>query len=194
MSEPPLAAPFSDVLDSLAKERFPSHYHPLVIITDEKKEYAHVIQHWELYRNQDQEHRMAHIQVNSHLPRTYDNPLFASNYLDREIRKDQANHHRETSCFSRNVANGMSRLACYLVHHNYRKKYLIKAPVGDRRVHAEAAGIDGMRVKWALKKMFTRRVFLTRIQLPGTLERIWKKSYPTPLKTKPEYLPAFALG
>ncbi len=42
--------------------------------------------------------------------RTYANPLFASNYLGREIRKDQANHRREPTCYSRNPANSMSRL------------------------------------------------------------------------------------
>jgi hypothetical protein len=88
----------------------------------------------------------------------------------------------------------MARLACYVVHHNYRKRYLIKAPVGDERVHAEVAGIDRGRVDRAIREMFSRRVFLTRIKLAATLDRIWRKSYPTPLKTKAEYLPAFAFG
>jgi len=42
--------------------------------------------------------------------------------------------------------------------------------------------------------MFSRRVSLTRIGLPLTLEPIWKKSYRRPLKAGPKYLPAFALG
>jgi hypothetical protein len=43
-------------------------------------------------------------------------------------------------------------------------------------------------------EMVRIRVFLTRIKLPSTLDRIWKKRHVTPLKTKADYLPAFALG
>jgi len=189
-----LSRSFSDILASLARDRPPSALHPLLLITDEKKEYVQALHRSAVWRDQDADHRVAHIQVNSTLPRCYANPLFPSNYLDREIRKDQANHHRETSCFSRNVANAMGRLICYVVQHNYRKRYLIKAGVKDRRVHGEVAGIGRDRIEGALREMFSRRVFLTRIELPPTLERIWKKGYVTPLKAGPEYLPAFALG
>jgi transposase-like protein len=185
---------FADILSSLARERPPAPHRPLVLITDEKKEYEQALHRSALWREQDEEHRVAHLRINSRLPRTFQNPLFPSNYLDREIRKDQANHHRETTCFCRNVANGMARLACYLVHHNYRKRYLIKAPVGDERVHAEVAGLDRSRIMLGLEAMFSHRVFRSRISLPETLDRIWRKTYPTPLKTKAEYLPAFALG
>ena len=185
---------FRDVLGSLADERPPTPHRPLVLITDEKKEYPRGLHRSTLWKDQDEEHRVAHIQVSSKLPRTFHNPLFASNYLDREIRKDQANHHRESTCFSRNVANGMSRLALYLVHHNYRKKYLIKARVDDRRVHGEVAGIDCELIEASLEAMFRERVFLSRMSLPGTLERIWRKDFTTPLADAPEYVPAFALG
>lgn len=185
---------FHELLTSLESERPPTAANPLVIVTDEKKEYERALRRSPLFRNQDDHHRLAHLRVSSKLPRTYSNPLFAANYLDREIRKDLANHHRETTCFSRNVSNAMDRLALYLIDHNYRKKYLIKAPRGDRRRHAEAGGIDGSLVDRALRAMFSLRSFLSRLSLPATLARIWRKEYPTPLKDKPDYLPAFALG
>lgn len=185
---------FRDLLGSLEAERPPEPRHPLVLITDEKKEYERALTRSTLFRNQDGEHRVAQVRVSSRLPRTFANPLFASNYLDREIRKDQANHHRESTCFSRNVANGMSRLALYLVDHNYRKRYLIKAPPEDRRVHAEVAGIDRGLIERSLRRLFTGRVFLSRIRLPPTLERIWRKDFATPLKGRPERLPAYAFG
>jgi len=137
---------------------------------------------------------VAQLTVNSHLPRTFANPLFASNYLDREIRKDQANHHRESTCFSRNVSNAMTRLMCYIVQHNYRKKYLIKSSVRDTRVHGEAAGIEAGLIKSGVEAMFVERSFLSRIHLPPTLLRIWMKGFATPGKTSPEYLPKFALA
>jgi len=185
---------FREVFESAVAERPPSHRKPFVLITDEKTEYMHVLHRSKAWREQDADHRVAHIRVNSKLPRTWSNPLFPSNYLDREIRKDQAAHHRESVCFNRNAANGMSRLACYLVQHNYRKRFLIKAPVGDERVHGEMAGIGRELIDQALETMFTRRAFLSRITLPETFKRIWMKTIPTPLKTKRDYLPAFALN
>jgi hypothetical protein len=183
---------FRELLDSLADERSPSPR--FVLVTDEKREYSRALYAHALFKGQDEGHRVARITVNSHLPRTFANPLFASNYLDREIRKDQANHHRESTCFARNVSNSMERFLCYVVQHNYRKKYLIKAPASDHRLHAEVAGIAKGPVAECFDSMLKERAFLSRLQLPPTLERIWRKTYPTPGKSKPDYLPQFALG
>jgi hypothetical protein len=185
---------FRDVLDSMITERPPSFTAPLVIITDEKPEYDRVLSAHPVFRTQDAAHRIVHHTVNSKLPRTWQNPLFASNYLDRELRKDQANHHRESTCFSRNVANGLSRLACYMVRHNYFKKYLIKGPVADDRTHADVAGIPQALLHTELKHFFSDRAFLTRCRLSVPMMRIWRKTFTTPLKQKPEYLPRYALG
>jgi len=88
----------------------------------------------------------------------------------------------------------MARLLCYIAHHNYLKRYLIKAKVSDIRVHGEAAGIDGRLIRARIASMLKDRVFLSRIRLPKTLERIWKREYRTPGKVKPEYLPRYALA
>jgi len=188
------ARSFREILDSLRSERPPSPEAPLVIVTDEKREYARALHAHPLFSGQDELHRVAQLTVNSHLPRTFANPLFASNYLDREIRKDQANHHRESTCFSRNVSNAMARLICYVVQHNYRKKYLIKSSVRDTRVHGEVAGIEPDLIRSGVEAMFVERSFLSRIRLPPTLLRIWMKSFITPGKSRPEYLPQFALA
>jgi hypothetical protein len=185
---------FREILNSLERERRPTAWSPLVLITDEKMEYATALRAHALFRNQDEKHRVAHLTVNSKLPRVYANPLFASNYLDREIRKDQAGHHRETTCFNRNASNGMARLACYLVQHNYRKRFLIKAPVGEEQVHAEVAGIPKSSIDRELACMFEDREFLTRNMLPPALEKIWRKAFPTPLKRTKDYLPRFAVA
>jgi hypothetical protein len=185
---------FRDVLSSITTERSAGPGEPLVLITDEKKEYVQALRRSAVWKQQDEEHRVGHIRVSSKLPRTFTNPLFASNYIDREIRKDQANHHRESTCFNRSVANGMSRLALYIVGHNYQKRYLIKAPVADKRVHAEAAGIDRRLIDQSLTAMFGMRTFLTRTRLPATLERIWRKEFSTPLRPSVSYIPKFALG
>ncbi len=183
---------FRDILDGIGEDRAARGGYPLILITDEKKEYQHPLFNNPLFRDQDEAHRLAHLRVHSELPRTFSNPLFASNYLDREIRKDQVNHRRETVCFSRNVANGMSRLMCYLVHHNYRKRYRIGGRADQDRVHGEAAGISHQRIEQALTEMFSRRAFLSRTRLTECQRRIWVKGYPTPLRSGPEYLPRYS--
>lgn len=185
---------FRDILDSLELERVPSPHQPLIIITDEKPDYEWVLHRHPLFTSQNEERRVVHVGINSKLPRTFRNPLFPSNYIDRQIRKDQANHHRETACFSRNVANGMSRLGLYLILHNYMKKFRIKARVADTRVHAEAAGIPKDLVREAVSAMFWKRAFLTRIEIPPTLSRIWTKDFPTPGTSSPARLPRYAIG
>jgi hypothetical protein len=185
---------FTELLDELERDRPPKPNMPLVIITDEKIEYERAFVAHPLFRDQDEDRRVAHITVNSKLPRTFSNPLFPSNYLDREIRKDQASHRRETACFGRNVANGLSRMACYLGWHNYRKRYLIKAPVVEDRTHGEVAGIPRQAIEAVRRRLFTKRAFLSLTSLDKPEERVWKKSFPTPGTTKAAYLPAFAFG
>lgn len=185
---------FRDNLDTIAEFRPPSFLDPLILVTDEKPEYRQVLYEHPLFLGQDDTHRVAHIRVWSKLPRTYMNPLFASNYLDREIRKDQANHHRETVCFTRNVANGLARLACYVGYHNYFKRFRIKAPVWDMRTHAEVAGIDFKALRKVLKNFFKKRAFISKTKLSVPLEKAWKKTASTPLKDKVDYLPSYALA
>jgi len=183
---------FADILSSLEHERPPAEDRPLVLITDEKREYVEVLRRSRLWREQDETHRVAHVRISSKLPRTYWNPLFPSNYLDREIRKDQANHRRETTCFSRNASNAMGRFLCYCFYHNYMKRFRIKSAASDDRVHAELAGIERGIVEHSVAEAFSRRVFLSRIRLSGFLARIWNKRIMTPLKNATDYLPAFA--
>jgi hypothetical protein len=189
-----LVRSFSDLLDELDRDRGPSRHKPLVIITDEKIEYRRALFAHRLFREQDEEHRVAHIRVNSKLPRTFINPLFPSNYLDREIRKDQAAHRRETTCFGRNVANGLSRMALYLCWHNYSKRYLIKAPVAEKQTHGEEAGIRAEAIRRQRKKMFRDRAFLSLCELDKVERRIWKKEFPTPGMAHKPYLPAFVFA
>jgi transposase-like protein len=185
---------FAELLDELARDRPPRRNEPLVIITDEKHEYQRALAAHPLFRAQDEVHRVAHIRVSSKLPRTWLNPLFASNYLDREIRKDQAAHRRESACFSRSAANCLSRLTCYLGWHNYAKRFLIKAPTGEISTHGEEAGIPRTTIENARRRMFRDRAFMSLLKLDASELKIWKKAYLTPGAREPAYLPAYALG
>lgn len=187
---------FRQHLDMLTDERTITKEAPLIIRTDLKKEYGRALRTHRLYRNQSEERRVGRIMVSSKLARNFQNPLFASNYLDREIRKDQANHRRESTCHSRSAANTMSRLYSYLVWHNYRKRYLIKAPVFNIETAAEVAGIDRALQERMRRKMFGRRAFLSHLDLQEIDLAIWvKEAYSqwTGGKVK-SYIPAFAVG
>jgi hypothetical protein len=183
---------FTELLDELARDRSPEKFRPLVIITDEKLEYARAFARHRLFREQDADHRSVHQRVSSVLPRTVLNPLFPSNYLDREIRKDQAAHRRESTCFCRSVANGLSRMASYLGWHNYEKRYLVKAPVRKTARHAEVAGIEGALIEEGRVRMFRDRAFLSLIRLDRAERRTWMKEARTPGQKASAYLPQYA--
>jgi hypothetical protein len=119
-----------------------------------------------------------HTRVSSKEPRTPSNPLFAVNYLDREIRKDMAEHHRETVCFARNAALSSARMWIYLVTHNIEKPYRVSPK--QELTHAEVAGIRGEQLRKVRRRVMTRRAFLSRSRLDHTLRRVWMGMIHTP--------------
>ncbi len=119
-----------------------------------------------------------HRTVSSRAPRGTSNPLFAANYLDREIRKDLAEHHRETLCFARNAALSTARMWIYMVAHNLEKRFRI-SPLVDCS-HAEVAGIPEDVVAAAKQNLFRRRAFFTRSRLDHTLRKVWLGMIHTP--------------
>jgi hypothetical protein len=185
---------FRDLLDRLARERPPQRHSPLILITDEKKEYRRALVQHALFRHQDEAHRVVHLTVSATQPRTWYNPLFAANYMDRELRKDQAAHRRETPCICRNVANMLNRFCVYMAWHNYAKPFRIKQAHTPPLTHAQAAGIAPHHVAAARAWMFRERAFFSRLSLDPLDEKFWKRRFPTPLKTSPEYLPRYALA
>ncbi|PKL06966.1 MAG: hypothetical protein CVV51_14855, partial [Spirochaetae bacterium HGW-Spirochaetae-7] len=182
---------FRELLDRLAQERMPQLWQPLILITDEKQEYRRALYRHPLFRFQNADHRLVHLTVHSTEPRTWYNPLFGANYMDRELRKDQAAHRRETVCFSRNVANMLNRFCVYMAWHNYAKPFRIKANRKARMTHAEAAGIPRQLVATGRSWMFRERAFVSRLSLDALDQKLWKRAFPTPLKTSAEYLPRY---
>ena len=151
------------------------------LYTDEKVEYVRSL------RQRDGCKPIEHVRISSHIARTVKNELFSVNYLDREIRKDCANHVRETVCFARDVNNCMERLWVYFVYHNYRKRYRIGS--GDDRSHAEVAGIERKEVMRVLRGYYTRRSFISLNRVSGSMRRLWLRRLETPLKGVPGYVP-----
>jgi len=135
------------------------------LYSDEKKEYQRVIAESEVLQELARQKKFYHVVYSSQMERTTQNPLFAVNYYDRELRKDNADHVRETVRFSRNVNNALERFAVYLLYHNFFKPQRIAHKEKKRYTHAEAAGFDREQLRSGLKNIFTMRKFFSHVKL-----------------------------
>jgi transposase-like protein len=150
--------------------------------SDEKREYRIALAEHPFYLSLRLHGKLFHYTVSSRAARTVHNPLFAVNYFDRELRKDLANHVRETVCFARNVNAAMERFWIYAVHHNLIKRYRERQPRGDSSTHASVAGIAVATARRVRLHYFTRRAFFSKIGgLPASLVLLWRRQLETPL-------------
>ena len=162
------------------------------LYTDEKPEYRRCITSSQELCSMIDRGEVRHTVISSRLPRTRWNDLFAVNYYDREVRKDQGNHARETVEFSRNVNNCMERLWVYAAYHNYVKPYRVGVKKERRCTHAEAAGILRSLIRREWKTFFTRRRFVSRCFLSLSERMTWYRCFRTPFKRWAEVCPQYA--
>ena len=174
------------------------HDDKLTLWTDEHQAYPRAIARVPELRDATRRGRFEHRTVSSKAARTVINPLFSANYYDRELRKDLAAFRRESTCFTRNVSNGLSRFALHLVYHNYQKPYRINVSASTAaelsKTHAEMAGIDAMRLAYGFNWLYIDRPFISKQKLSYDNKRIWRKGASTPLKDGCDYLPKYAAG
>lgn len=167
----------------------------LKLFTDEKREYRQCLTKDEPVAWHDgMSIGFEQKRVSSRKLRDLRNDLFAVNYMDREIRKDLAEHHRETTCFARNVNSSVSRMMCYFFYHNFYKKFRLNGKSGSIQSHAEAAGIERKIYSSMRAHIFSKRFFISKQELRGNNEMTWCRAYRTPLKWRTDSLPAYALA
>ena len=171
-------------LPSSASDRF-----PIDLYTDKKLEYRRAICKDKWLLTLYQAHILRHYQISSKEPRTINNPLFPVNYMDRQFRKDLAEHVIKSVCFGKNVNNQMERLYIYQFYHNYLKKTRVREKTFI--THSQLAGIPDSIRKNHLQKLFTSRYFITRLNLTDTERKCWSRNYETPLKFSKEYIPQY---
>jgi transposase-like protein len=135
-----------------------------------------------------------HHTTSSHDPRTVSNDLFSVNYIDRECRKDLAEHHRETTCHARETCDSVERMCVYSTIHNFFKDYRINPGKSEYRTHADAAGIPREFYGPLLKKFTTWRFFYSHLKLNLHQELVWRRGYGSPLKRKSQALPAYVFA
>ncbi len=183
---------FSKLLDYMVLlARNGSRKH-LILFTDEKWQYQKAWYKNDSIRSLQYKVHCIHVRINSRLPRTLHNLLYSANYLDREFRKDLAEHVRETTRFGRNVCDSLNRLVVYQLWHNVYKKYRIRQSVSDNTTHCEMAGYDLSAWKRVLGTIYYERRFQSHLpELKGISRDIWFRNIETPLKKTDEYLPAY---
>jgi hypothetical protein len=160
---------------------------PLILYTDEKSDYRRSMWKNGPIREKMFKGEWRHHMTNSKVGRNTRNPLFAVNYIDREIRKDMASQARETVQFPRNVANAMLRMNLYLFDHNLFKPYRIRREPGTHQSHAEAAGLERQTLERIVEGFFTSRFFKPKgLELSESARRTISRDWKTPLKKSEE--------
>lgn len=120
-----------------------------------------------------------HYRIDSTLKRNLFNPLFAVNYIEREIRKDQADFERKTEKFSKRLEYQSERLMNYVVWHNLQKPYRLNGDYTDCP-HAKIAGIKTSWIKKECRSMFRNRAFGSREKLNSWMKKIWNREGGSP--------------
>lgn len=178
-----------------ALECIPAHWNRqtmprLELWTDEHHDYPRAIATLASLRQATIDGTFAHRTCPAKAARTISNPLFAVNYYDRELRKDIAAFRRESTCFTRNVANGLMRFSIHMAYHNYQKRYRVHDG-SPPFVHATVAGIDGSLIRQRFRGYYRQRPFLSRVTLNTEEKRIWLKEAVTPLAKHGTRIPAY---
>jgi len=177
-----LTASFTELLEHLHHRFLASTHRPVTLNTDKKLEYLEAFAAQKKLREAGKGGEFVHLRTDSRVVRDRANPLFPVNYIDREFRKDLAEHVRETVRFARNVNHCMERLWIYLLEHNVHKRFRINDPVAVVRGHADQAGASRAVQTRATRSLFTRRRFLSFENLEPATDRVWRRAHRTPLK------------
>jgi len=146
-----------------------------ILRTDEHK--AYVIA---LNRDVEAKKLFLHKRYPSKMKRDHNNPLFSVNYMDRQFRKDLANHARESVKFARTISDMMYRLAIYQVHHNCNKVYREKEAKTSNVKHAEIAGISIEKIHACYKGYYRRRAFISKTVLDESAQKSWFRGWENP--------------
>ena len=183
---------FTRLLEIVPSMWSPMTMQTLTLWTDEHQAYPRSINRIPTLKSARDSGSFVHHTVSSKSARTVSNPLFAVNYYDRELRKDVAAFRRESTCFTRNVSNGLSRFVLHLVYHNYQKHHRVRVCRTSMQVHAEVAGINAGHIAKCFSWLYLKRLFLTKEHLSDDNKKIWLKESITPLKKGQDYVPQYA--
>ena len=185
---------FSEILDEVHRLHSGSRMKTLVLDTDENPVYRYCLRNHEVLKEKIRQGDVIHRLTNSKKARNYRNKLFPCNYIDRQIRKDLAEHVRETVQFSRDINNSIERFAVYRFWHNYRKPFRINRGKSLFTTHAQEAGVDKEIVGNIVHSVFKGyRIPFSLIsdRLSFFKKRSWLRLNYNPRGISSQYLPRF---
>ena len=161
---------------------FGAYHLPIVIRSDEKSEYSRALKSLTPYGSWMEEGLVDHQRTSSKAERTLTNPLFPVNYLDRQLRKDLAEHVRESVRFARRTEFSLERAMIHLAHHNYFKVFRNRSK-DPKMTHAQKAGIDPKSIAQWQVEVFRDRAFGWRQDLEKWATDIWRRAIRVPIHT-----------
>jgi transposase-like protein len=186
---------FDQLLDHVERIWDKKEKKSLILDTDENPIYQWSCKRHEGLKKAMESKEFLHRLTNSKVERNTDNKLFPCNYCDRMVRKDLAEHVRETVQFARDHNCSMERFTLYQFWLNFMKPYRIKPKKeGMAKTHAEAAKIPLKKREAVLKRAFKGfRVELEEVEekLTPYSKRLWVNSLPTPTGKQNRWLPKF---
>ena len=159
----------ASLLTDLGKLLYRKEIGKKILFSDEHAAYKR-----SLKRIVDAQDYFDHQTISSKKPRTRSNPLFPVNYIDRQIRKDSANHVRETVQFSRCPSAMMARLTIYQMYHNYLMPKRVKLQrQGDWKTRGESLNIPKQIIHDTFEQFCNRRPFLNHTPVWEQEEKTW---------------------
>lgn len=142
------------------------------------------------------EGHLIHRQYPSGKSHNRNSPLFSCDYLNRQIRKDLAEHVRETVQFTKDMNNSAERFTVYRFWHNYEKPWRIHRKDRVFETHADAAGVSPdaiCSVKTWFAKGFRVPLSLLGERLNPFSRNIWFRKSCNPSGPSGQYLPHYCL-
>jgi transposase-like protein len=175
---------FDELLDQVEKLWDRKTKKHLTFDTDENPIYQYSMKRHQTLLALSNQGDFLHRLTNSKEERNTDNKLFSCNYCDRMIRKDLAEHVRETLQFAKDHNCSMERFGIYAFWLNFMKPYRIK-PKGEvkYKTHCEAAHISGEVIKKVLKHVWKGyRIDYDRAEkhLTPYSKKLWRNELITP--------------
>jgi len=149
-----------------------------IIDTDEHRMYPGAITSYPVGRHYLTGELVQHRQTPGRAPRTFENPLFPVNNVDRMLRHRVKEHTRETIAFGRHAVVQMHRAWIFAWDFNMRREYRVKRP--EAGVHAEQGVIERGLIRKITREFFRRRLSVRGLAVPATIRRVWEGRLATP--------------
>jgi len=133
-----------------------------------------------------------HRTIPSKAPRSFLNPLFPVNYVERQVRKDNSDHLRETVKFAKCPSALMARMAVYRFYHNCLiPRRVHESRRGNNETHAERAGLPPEKLSLLISSHWMHRCFLHKQDLGIEERTTWLCGWRNPGVHFGRYIPKY---